>query len=203
MSGLWVSSWAGSQFGHVTEPPLPQALLHFCPCNSFRQEQLWVRGFGCGMGNPSLTWCPVFLLDVCSTCSLSWLYGILSKVPLPLSPQSLLTPRSLVPSGPQVLYPKLSYFHFVVVVVVVGPQGFSPVFCTQYLIMLPLSPYPSSSLPPCSLIHLVSSLPLPPDCLFHLLKVNIIFFKWILDWISIWSSLSVALLLLRIIFLCL
>jgi hypothetical protein len=43
------------------------------------------------------TWCPVFLLEVDSTSSLSPLLDILSKVP-PLSPGTLSPPRSLVHS---------------------------------------------------------------------------------------------------------
>jgi hypothetical protein len=35
--GLEASPWAGSQFWPVTGP---QSLLQFCPCNSFRQEQV-------------------------------------------------------------------------------------------------------------------------------------------------------------------
>ena len=35
----------------------------------------------CGMATPSLTWCPVFLLEVGSISSLSLLLGISSKVP--------------------------------------------------------------------------------------------------------------------------
>jgi hypothetical protein len=43
VSGLGTSPWAGSHFGPVAGPSFPQASLHFHPCNSFRQEQLWVR----------------------------------------------------------------------------------------------------------------------------------------------------------------
>jgi hypothetical protein len=42
-SCLGASPWAGAHFGSVTGPSFPQDPLHFCPCNSFRQEQLWVK----------------------------------------------------------------------------------------------------------------------------------------------------------------
>jgi hypothetical protein len=53
----WIPIWP------VTRPPFPSALLHLCPYSSFRQKQLWVRVFDCGMATPSLTWCLVFLLE--------------------------------------------------------------------------------------------------------------------------------------------
>jgi hypothetical protein len=43
VSGLRNSSWAASQFESTTGPSFSQAPLHFHPCSSFRQEQLWVR----------------------------------------------------------------------------------------------------------------------------------------------------------------
>jgi hypothetical protein len=43
VSGLGTSPWAGSHFGPIAEPSFPQVPLHFHPCSSFRQEQLWVR----------------------------------------------------------------------------------------------------------------------------------------------------------------
>jgi hypothetical protein len=90
VSGLRTSPWAGSHFGPVAGPSFPQAPLHFRrPCNSFRQEQLWVCD--------ETDWCPIFLLEVGSISSLSPLSGISSKVPL--SPESLSPPRSLVHFG--------------------------------------------------------------------------------------------------------
>jgi hypothetical protein len=77
VSGLGASHLAGSYFGPGAEPPIPHALLQFCPCSSFRQEQLWIRGFDCGLATLSPTWWPVFLLGVGSTSSLSTLSGIL------------------------------------------------------------------------------------------------------------------------------
>jgi hypothetical protein len=49
---LEASSWAGSHFGPVTGPSFPQAPLHFHPCSSFRQEQLWVRVLTVGWQTP-------------------------------------------------------------------------------------------------------------------------------------------------------
>jgi hypothetical protein len=37
VSDLGTSPWAWSYFGPVSGPPLPQSLLQFCPCSSFRQ----------------------------------------------------------------------------------------------------------------------------------------------------------------------
>jgi coproporphyrinogen III oxidase-like Fe-S oxidoreductase len=31
------------KFGLFTGPPFPQSFVYFCLCNSFTQEQLWVR----------------------------------------------------------------------------------------------------------------------------------------------------------------
>jgi hypothetical protein len=121
VSGLGVSPWAGSHFGPVTGPSFPQAPLHFHPCNSFRHE--FFQRCDCGMAIPSLTWCPVFLLEVGSISSFSLLWAFHLRF-LRLSPESLLPPRSLVHSGesPQppiswgCLFPFFSF----------GPQGFSP-----------------------------------------------------------------------------
>ena len=59
MSGIAVSSLAGSQFEPVTGPPFPLFSIFF-PCSSFRQEIFWVRVFDYGMATPSLTWCRSF-----------------------------------------------------------------------------------------------------------------------------------------------
>jgi hypothetical protein len=59
-----------SHFGLVTGPSFPQALFHFYPCISFRQEQLWVKVLTVGLQSIP-TWCPNFLLEVDSTSSLS------------------------------------------------------------------------------------------------------------------------------------
>jgi hypothetical protein len=87
----WGLPWEESLFGPVTGPPFPQALLHFCPCSSFRQKQLWVRVFDCGMATPSLLFMPGF-----STRSRGALlvYSLHCRAfhlgSLPLSPESLL-----------------------------------------------------------------------------------------------------------------
>jgi hypothetical protein len=47
--------------GLSLDSPPPQVPLHFYPCNSFRQEQLWVRGVIVG-------WQPHPSLDVLSSC---------------------------------------------------------------------------------------------------------------------------------------
>ena len=51
----------GFHFEPAARPSFPQALLHFHPCNSFRQEQLWVRVVTVG-------WQPHSSLDVLSSC---------------------------------------------------------------------------------------------------------------------------------------
>jgi hypothetical protein len=40
---LGASIWSGSHFGPFMRPSFPRACLHYHPCSSFRQEQLWVR----------------------------------------------------------------------------------------------------------------------------------------------------------------
>ena len=60
VSGLGTSPWARSHIGPVVGPSFPQAPLHFHPCNSFRQEQLWVRDVTVG-------WQPHPSLDVLSS----------------------------------------------------------------------------------------------------------------------------------------
>ena len=80
MSGLEASHWAGSQFGPITGPPFPQALLQVWLCSYFKEEQFWVRLFDCGMATYSSFWCPVFILEVDSTSSLLILWGISSVI---------------------------------------------------------------------------------------------------------------------------
>ena len=91
------SPWAWSHFGPVPGPSFPQAPLHFHPCNSFRQEHLWVRFVTVG-------WQPHPSFDALSFC---WRWAL--QVPslqcrafhlrsLPLSPESLSPPMSLVHS---------------------------------------------------------------------------------------------------------
>ena len=77
----------------------------------------------CGMATPSLTWCPVFLLEVGSISSLSLLSGISSKVP-PFESWESLTSQV---SGAFWRVPPTSYFlRLPVSILSAGPQGFSP-----------------------------------------------------------------------------
>ena len=63
MSGLGDSLWDGLCIEPVSRPPFPQGIFSFFfPCSSFRQKQLWIRIFDCGMVTPSLT---RFLLSLC------------------------------------------------------------------------------------------------------------------------------------------
>jgi hypothetical protein len=78
VSGLGTSPWARSHFEPVTGPSFSQAPLHFHLCNSFRQEQVWVRDVTVKW---QLTWCPVFLLEEGSVSSLSLLSRISCKFP--------------------------------------------------------------------------------------------------------------------------
>ena len=74
----------------------------------------------CGMATPSLTGCPVLLLEVGSIISLS----LLHQRSLPMSLGSLSPPRSLVHSGG---IPPTSYFlRLLVYILSTGLQGFSP-----------------------------------------------------------------------------
>jgi hypothetical protein len=61
LSGLGTSPWSGSHFGPVAGPSFPQVPLYFYPCNSSRQEELWVRDVTVG-------WQPHPSLDVLSFC---------------------------------------------------------------------------------------------------------------------------------------
>jgi hypothetical protein len=77
----------------------------------------------CGMATPSLTWCPVFLLEVVSITSLSLLSDISSKVPHFDSWESL-TSQVL---GAFWTVPPTSYFlRLPVSILSVGPRSFSP-----------------------------------------------------------------------------
>jgi hypothetical protein len=65
----------------------------------------------CGMATPSLTSCPVFLLEVISRSSLSLLMGISSKVH-PLKPGSFNSQVSGAFWGyPQLLFPEVACLH--------------------------------------------------------------------------------------------
>jgi hypothetical protein len=52
---LGTSPWAGSHFGPVAGPSFLQSPIHFHPCNSFKQELLWIRDVTVGwQPHPSL-----------------------------------------------------------------------------------------------------------------------------------------------------
>jgi hypothetical protein len=75
----------------------------------------------CGMATPSLTWCPVFLLEVSSISSLSLLSGISSKVPPLESWESLIFQVSSTFWG----VPPTYILKLPVSILSAGPQGFS------------------------------------------------------------------------------
>jgi hypothetical protein len=131
VSGLEIFLWAESQFGPETRPPFPQAFLHICLCSSFRQELLWVRVSVCGMAIHPSTWCPCL-----STGGASVHCRAFHLMSLPLSPESVSLPRSLVHSrGSLNLLPhKVASFNSFCWPS--GLQSGSP----QYLIMFPSSP---------------------------------------------------------------
>ena len=89
VSGLGPYPWDGSQVGPVTGWAFLQALLHFCPCRSFRQEQFWVKFSEDRWVAPSLHW--RWSLQVPSPYC--WAFWLRSS---PLSLRSLLHPSSLV-----------------------------------------------------------------------------------------------------------
>jgi hypothetical protein len=139
VSGLGTFPRAGSRFGPVFGPSVPQDSLHFYPCSSFRQEQLWVRVLTIG-------WQPPSSFEV-----LSSFWRCVLKVPSPYCGAFHLRSVPMNPEGhlpslcPNLLPPKVACFHS-------GPQGFSPFPSTKYQIKFP-SPYqqPSSTFPPRSL----------------------------------------------------
>jgi hypothetical protein len=98
---LWDCCWI---FFSSDSSPFPS--LQF-----FQTETIMGQSFDCGMATPPLTWCPIFLLEVGSTSSLSPVEGFSSQDSL--SPEGLLPPRSLVHSGgpPNLLPPKVACFH--------------------------------------------------------------------------------------------
>jgi hypothetical protein len=89
VSALGASQWAGSNFvpatGYSFSPgstPVPCLQL-------FQTETIMGQSFDCGKATLSTTWCPVFLLEVGSTSSLSVLQGISPRVPVFQSWESL------------------------------------------------------------------------------------------------------------------
>jgi hypothetical protein len=150
VSGLGSSPGAGSHFGTVTGPSFPQAPLHFHPCNSFRQEHLWVRDVTVEwQPNPSPAvlpscWGGLYIPSLCCQA--------FHQRSLPVSSGSLSPPRSLVHSGgipPNLLFPEVACFHSFC-----RPSGLQYFSLTQYQIRFPPLP-----------IHLPSQVPpsLPPS----------------------------------------
>jgi hypothetical protein len=77
----------------------------------------------CGMATPSLTWCPIFLLEVDSISSLSYCW-VFHQRSIPMSSGSLSPPRNLVHSRE---VPPTSYFlRLLIYILSAGPQSFSP-----------------------------------------------------------------------------
>ena len=103
------------------------------------------QGFDCGMANPSLIRCPVFLLEVGSISSLSLLSDIASKITPFESWESLISQVS----GAFWKVPPTSYFlRLLVYILSAGPQGFSP-FPNPIPDQVPSLPsWPSPQIPP-------------------------------------------------------
>ena len=125
VSGLGVLPWVGSQVGPVSGPPFPQSLLHFSPCNYFRQEQFFVRNFDCDLVTVFPLKVLVDLLEVDSSSSQHWAFWLKSS---PVSPKSDLPPGSLVLSrgSNHLALPTASHFHLFP-----WPSGF--LFCLPYI----------------------------------------------------------------------
>jgi hypothetical protein len=127
----------------------------------------------CGIATPSLTWCPVFLLEVGSISSLSLLFGISSKLPPCESWESLTSQVS----GAFWRVPPTSYFlKLPVYSLSAGPQDFSPFpsIPDQVPLSFPLLPHPHS-------VHFPSQVtPFLPTCDCFFLSLN---WDWgILTW---------------------
>ena len=127
---LCACHWTFSSSGSSPFPSLQFFQIGIIMCQSF----------DCGMANPSLTWCPVFLLEVGYIKSLSLLSVISSKVPPFEFWESLISQVS----GAFWRAPLTSYLlRLTVSILSVGPQGFSPIPS-----LATASTYPPSHLPP-------------------------------------------------------
>ena len=70
-SGVGPLPWDGFQVGTVLDWLLPQTLLHFYPCTSYRQGKFWIQVF-CGRVNvPSSTGSPAWLQEMGTSVSIS------------------------------------------------------------------------------------------------------------------------------------
>jgi hypothetical protein len=56
--------WAGSHFGPVAGPSFPQVSSPFQSLQFFQTGTIMGQRCDCGMTTPSLTWCPVLLLEL-------------------------------------------------------------------------------------------------------------------------------------------
>jgi hypothetical protein len=142
-------SWDQSQFGPVTGTSFPQASLHFHPCSSFKQEQLWVRVLTVG--------CPTHS----SLETVSFAEGGLYKFPLLnighfISGPSLRGPRvshhpslwCILEGPPNRLLPEVACFHSFF-----WPSGISVIFPHWIPAQVPLSAPPQVHFPwqiPCT-----------------------------------------------------
>ena len=137
----WISPWA------CLQTFFPRAVLHFQSCSSSRQEKLQVRVLT--VATPSLTGCPVILLEIGSTSSLSPLQSISSMVPPFEVWESLIS--QVYATFWRV--PPTSYLLMLPVSIrSAGLQGFSPFSLPNTISCSPLlstpSPFPPRSLPP-------------------------------------------------------
>jgi hypothetical protein len=191
----WIPLWA-CHWIFVSSGSSPFTFLQF-----FQTETIMNQTFDCGMVTPSVTWCPVFLLEVNSITSLFLLSGISSKVP-PLSLETLelrsSTHRSLVqsrgsPQPPTSLSCLIQFF--------LRPSELQSFSLTQYQMRFPSSSHLSvfffSPKPPPSTLGITFfSLPskieesslgsfslLPPlssvDCILGILCFSFFFFLFL------------------------
>ena len=119
----------------------------------------------CGMETPSLTWCPIFLLEVGSISSLFLLSGISSKIP-PFESWETLTFQdsgAFWRAPPHLLFPEVACFHSFC-----WPSGLQFFSLIQYqtrfpflLLRLPLHPVHFPSQVPSSLPLVISFFSLP------------------------------------------
>jgi hypothetical protein len=154
VSCLGTSPWAGFHCGPVSETSFPRVLsISISVITSDRNNygsEVWLW-WG---ATPSLTWCPIFLLEVDCISSLSLLSGISSKVPPPYKTWESLT--SQVSGSFWGLPPTFYFLRLPVSILSAGPQGFNPFPSpnTRSGSLLPLllppvpSTFPAKTLPP-------------------------------------------------------
>lgn len=117
----------------------------FSPLHFFHRGRIMGEPFDRGIATPFLTWCPVFLLEVCSTSSFPHFrefYLGSSHLNLRISDFPCLC--SILEGPPNLLHPDFPYFHSIC-----WSSGFQSFFPTPYQIMFPFSLDPHRfSLPP-------------------------------------------------------